>query len=102
MLACSRRAPTGIRNAALITVLWRCGLRCAEALALRPQDIDLDGGTLTVQQDKGGKHRIVGIDAGTRALLAEWMRVRSARVQSRTAPVFCTLGGGEIDPSYLR
>jgi site-specific recombinase XerD len=31
---CSNRAPTGIRNRALIAVMWRCGLRIAEALAL--------------------------------------------------------------------
>ena len=67
--ACSRRAPTGVRNAALIAVLWRCGLRLGEALALRPHDIDLDNGTLTVQHGKGGKRRVIGIDAGTRALI---------------------------------
>ena len=27
MRRCSRRAPTGVRNRALIAVLWRCGLR---------------------------------------------------------------------------
>lgn len=100
--SCSRRAPTGIRNAALLAVLWRCGLRCAEALALRPQDIDLDGGTITVQHGKGGKRRIVGIDVGTRALVGEWLRVRSIRVRARTAPLFCPLDGGVIDQSYVR
>ncbi len=32
--ACSRRAPTGIRNAALVAVMYRAGLRVSEALAL--------------------------------------------------------------------
>ncbi|MDQ3091787.1 MAG: tyrosine-type recombinase/integrase, partial [Actinomycetota bacterium] len=31
--ACSARAPTGIRNRALIAVLYRGGLRISEALA---------------------------------------------------------------------
>ena len=44
--ACSNRAPTGIRNRALIAVLWRCGLRVGEALALEPRDVDLNAGTL--------------------------------------------------------
>ena len=39
--ACSNRAPTGIRNRALIAVMWRCGLRISEALALEPRDVDL-------------------------------------------------------------
>ena len=36
--ACSRRAPTGIRNRALLAVLFRSGLRVSEALALLPKD----------------------------------------------------------------
>ena len=39
--ACSSRAPTGIRNRALIAVLYRGGLRVSEALALHVKDIDL-------------------------------------------------------------
>jgi integrase len=31
---CSRRAPTGVRDRALVAVLWHCGLRIGEALAL--------------------------------------------------------------------
>jgi site-specific recombinase XerD len=37
---CSTRYPTGIRNRALITVLYRAGLRVSEALALKVSDID--------------------------------------------------------------
>jgi site-specific recombinase XerD len=33
MRACSKRAPTGVRNRALIAVLYRGQLRIAEALA---------------------------------------------------------------------
>ena len=38
--ACSRRAPTDIRNRALLAVLFRPGLRISEALALYPKDLD--------------------------------------------------------------
>jgi len=34
--ACSSKAPTGIRNQALIVVLWRTCLRIKEALDLPP------------------------------------------------------------------
>lgn len=32
--ACSNRAPTGVRNRALIALAWRGGLRISEVLAL--------------------------------------------------------------------
>src|SRR5262245_66637494 len=55
--ACSRRAPTGIRNRALLAVLFRSGLRISEALALYPKDLDPVGGSLRVLHGKGDKAR---------------------------------------------
>jgi len=67
--ACSTRAPTGVRNRALIAVLWPCGLRISEALALELRDVDLEAGTVRVRHGKGDKSRTVGIDEQTAALL---------------------------------
>ena len=53
--ACSPKAPTGIRNRALLTLLYRSGLRISEALALRPSDVDLDKHTLRILHGKGNK-----------------------------------------------
>lgn len=99
---CSRRAPTGIRNRALLAVLYRCGLRIGEALALRPKDLDLDEATLIVQHGKGDKRRVVGMDAGTVALVQTWLATRRKRGINGREPVFCTLQGGEISQSYVR
>jgi site-specific recombinase XerD len=54
----SNRAPTGIRNRALITMMYRAGLGLSEALALKPKDIDADAGTITVLPWNGDKRRI--------------------------------------------
>jgi integrase/recombinase XerC len=100
---CSNRAPTGIRNRAMLAVLWRCGLRIAEALALAPSDIDLAGEVLSVRHGKGDKARKLGIDAGTAALLARWIDTRARLgLNKRGRPLFCTLKGGAIDQSYVR
>jgi site-specific recombinase XerD len=40
MRACSARTSSGLRNRALIAVLYRSGLRLAEALALEPKDVE--------------------------------------------------------------
>jgi integrase/recombinase XerD len=100
--ACSRRAPTGVRNTALITLLWRTGLRISEALSLHEKDIDLDTQTLIVQRGKGGTTRVVGLDAGTVAVLERRLAVRRKRRIPRSSVVFCTLQGKPIDPSYVR
>ncbi len=100
--ACSARAPTGVRNRALIAVLWRSGLRISEALALELRDIDLDAGTLRVRHGKGDKSRTVGVDEQTAALLARWLDRRKKIGAGARAPIFCTLQGGRIDSSYVR
>jgi site-specific recombinase XerD len=100
--ACSTRAPTGIRNRALIAVLWRSGLRISEALALELRDVDLELGTLRVRHGKGDKSRTVGVDEQTAALLARWLDRRRRLSPGARATVFCTLDGGRIDPSYVR
>ena len=56
------RGPCGVRNRALVVLLWRSGLRIAEALALYPKDIDPAAGTVTVLYGKGGRRRQVGVD----------------------------------------
>jgi integrase/recombinase XerD len=100
--ACSSRAATGVRNRALIALLWRTGLRISEALALKPKDVDISDGLVTVQHGKGDKRRVVGLDAGTAALLERWLERRSELDVSASAPIFCTLAGCPLDPSYVR
>src|SRR5437762_9342650 len=72
MRECSRRAPTGVRNRALIAVCWRCGLRSGETLALAVKDFDGGSGMLVVQGGKGGKRRGVGVGGGTVGLVCRW------------------------------
>lgn len=96
--ACSKGS-SGVRNRALIVVLYRAGLRISEALALQMKD--LDDGTLRVLHGKGDKARVVGLDAGAWAILQLWLERRNALGIGR-GPVFCTLQGEEMDTSYIR
>ena len=64
MRACGRHAPTGVRNRALIALLYRSGLRINEALNLYPKDLALDVGSVRVLNGKGGRSRTVGLDPG--------------------------------------
>ncbi|MHB1568248.1 MAG: tyrosine-type recombinase/integrase [Solirubrobacteraceae bacterium] len=100
--ACSSRAPTGIRNRALIAVLWRSGLRISEALALELRDVDLEAGTIRVRHGNGDKSRTVGVDDQTAATLARWIDRRRSLSPGARSPIFCTLHGGRLDTSYVR
>ena len=100
--ACSNRAPTGIRNRALITTMYRGGLRLGETLALKPKDIDPDRGTITVLHGKGDRRRTVGIDPGAMAIVMRWVEKRQGLGINGRARLFCTLQGQPLKPSYVR
>lgn len=63
----------GLRNRALLGVLFYAGLRRSEAVALKWSDIDLEAGMLAVRHGKGGKARTIPF-AGQKAvdLLQAW------------------------------
>jgi site-specific recombinase XerD len=100
--ACSSRAPTGIRNRALITLLYRAGLRVSEALSLFPKDLNADSGTVRVLHGKRARARTVGLDGASFAVLACWLEVRQELNVNGQVPLFCTLQGGRIKSSYVR
>lgn len=102
MRACSRRAPTGIRNRALLAVLYRTGLRISEALDLKPKDLDPDNGVLRVMHGKGDIDRTVGMDPTAFAVVEKWLEVRKKLGVPRNKPVFCTLKGAQITTAYIR
>ena len=66
----------GVRNHALLRLMIYTGLRRAEVVMLRWDDIDLDAHTVTVRHGKGDKERVAAIadvtDASKRALYALW------------------------------
>jgi site-specific recombinase XerD len=100
--ACSKRALTGIRNRALLVVLYRAGLRISEALALFPKDLDAQASSLRVLHGKGDKARLVGLDAGAWAILQLWLDRRAAAGITARAPVFCTLQAQQVSSAYVR
>ena len=100
--ACSSRAPTGVRNRALITVLYRCGLRISEALALEPKDLNREEGSVRVLHGKGDRARTVGLDSEAFVSVERWLYRRSALGFNGRRRLFCTLAGDPIPASYIR
>ena len=77
---CSRRAPSGRRDAALIWVLYGAALRISEALALKPRDVDIDKRQVRVACGKGDKPRRVGLHPGAVPYLEHWIQVQRCSV----------------------
>lgn len=102
MAACSNRAPTGIRNRALLVVLWRGMLRISEALSLKPADFNADAGTVRVLAGKGRKARTVALNAESAALVARWLDVRARHGIDNHRRLFCTLAGKPMQACYVR
>ncbi len=100
--ACSHTSTAGIRDRALIVLLYRTGLRSQEALDLRLKDIDFDVCSVTVLHGKGDRRRMVGIDPKALEYVAAWVKRRSAKGHPPGAPLFCTSTGSKIWGGQLR
>ena len=100
--ACASNPDTELRNRALLTVMYRTGLRCTEALSLTPKDIDFASMSIRVLFGKGGQARTVGVDPGALAIVQCWVDERSRRGFTETQALFCTRSGKAILASYVR
>src|SRR5262245_53265849 len=78
--------PRGLRDRALLEVLYATGLRVSELVQLRPQDLNLDGGYLTTM-GKGRKQRMVPIGDEATLWVARYLKEgRPALIGRRTSP----------------
>jgi site-specific recombinase XerD len=98
---CSARSRTGIRNRALLILLYRSGLRISEALALKPSDVDLRRHTARVLHGKGDKATVRGFHPSADDALARWIDTRKG-LGLRNGPLFCTLDGAPVSDRYVR
>ncbi len=74
--ACLRdRTPAGIRDVAMLGVLYIGGIRRTELVGLQLSDYIPDPATLKVR-GKGNKHRSVPLTAAAAAAVNDWLRIR--------------------------
>ncbi len=99
LLAASERAPSGVRNRALIALLYCSGLRLAEALGLHPAELDLEASLVRVRAPCARTAHVFG---AAQPYLEAWLAVRAERGLPGPAPLFCTLAGEALEPAYVR
>jgi integrase/recombinase XerD len=88
-------SPRGLRDRALIELLYATGLRVSELISLRPGDVNLNASYLTCT-GKGGKQRIVPLGDEAAAWVSRYLRdARPVLLGKRSSPrLFVNARGG--------
>jgi integrase/recombinase XerD len=103
LLLCDIDDPIGLRDRAIIEVLYSTGIRRMEVIALKLYELSLERGVLLVRQGKGKKDRYVPI--GERAIA--WLRkyIEASRPQLAAEPddmtVFLTANGEPFSRDHM-
>ncbi len=97
------RTRKGCRDRAILAVMWRCGLRCAEVRDLAFSNLKInEPRSLTVLRPKGTargkKPRTVGLDETTLELIRQWLRWRGAE----PGPLFTSTAGTPLQLNNMR
>jgi integrase/recombinase XerC len=82
----------GLRERALLELLYGAGLRVGEVAGLDVRDVDLQRGDVRVL-GKGGKERVVPLPAAAREALSAWLEARRGP-GFLAAPLFTALRSG--------
>jgi len=94
--------PLELRNAALVELVYSCGLRSAEAVALDLRDVDFEREAVHVL-GKGGKERLVPLGEEAAHRLAVYLRDSRPRLARGAGDaLFLSSNGRRLDTSTLR
>ena len=79
--------PLGIRDKAMLEVLYAAGLRVSELVTLRLSDVDLEVGYVRCQ-GKGGKDRVVPLGSDAQTAVRQYLATSRPHLQKgRSSPV---------------
>lgn len=99
---------TGLRDRAIVGMLYGSGARIGEVCGLQVPDVDLEGAAVRIRGTKT-KHadRTVGIPPTVAAMVRDWLDVRADLGIARGyGPVFCCVSkherGNQIKPTQVR
>ena len=88
----------GLRDRAILEVLYSAGLRVSELAGLSTGDLDLSSGALRVR-GKGKRERIAPLGSYALKALSDWLKVRTVSVrekQGADAPIFVNKFGRRL------
>jgi integrase/recombinase XerC len=89
------------RNAAVLTLLYGCGLRISEALGLTGEEVGDRSEAVLRVKGKGGKTRLVPVLPAAIAAIGEYRRLCPYALEAAT-PLFRGARGGPLAPAILQ
>ena len=95
---------TGIRNRALLTLMYRSGLRVGEALSLRPSSLDFAAHSIRLLDTKNGQAQTRGFHPSADEALKRWIALRRG-LGLTAGPLFWHIEahpGGPLSTRYVR
>ena len=94
--------PLGLRNHALVELVYSAGLRSAEAVGLDLADVDFEQEHVRVR-GKGGKERVVPLGEEAAHVVARYLReARPELARGANDALFLSTRGRRLDTSTLR
>jgi integrase/recombinase XerD len=95
--------PLGVRDRAMLEVLYATGIRRTELCRLEYPDVNAERGTVTVRQGKGKKDRVVPHGGRAAAWVERYAREVRPRLimDERTPTLFLTAYGSSFNPDVV-
>jgi integrase/recombinase XerD len=91
---------SGLRDRAILELMYACGLRVSEAVNVKMQDIDLDSGILTTT-GKGSKTRRVPVGSSAVEWLKSYLALRRKKEDIEIENLFVTPLGRPINRQII-
>jgi len=91
---------TGLRDRAILELMYACGLRVSEAVDLRIGDVELDAGILTCK-GKGSKTRKIPVGTSAVEWLKSYLVLRRRKENFEIQNLFVTFSGRPINRQII-
>ncbi len=101
LLALDTRDPLGLRDRALMELIYSSGLRLSEAVGLDLADLDLAQGLVRVT-GKGRKARELPVGRKARKALEDWLAVRGGLAEAGESALFVGRRGARLTPRTIQ
>lgn len=92
------RAPTGLRNLCIISLMLKTGMRVGEIINLQVNDIDWDESKIFIRESGAALSRKLWLDQAELMLLKSWREIKPRG----STVFFTTLDGCKLKDRYIR